>query len=890
MAWTRRIWLRLQTLFGRNRNIQRLNEEMQFHLDQQIVENLSSGMSLEEARHAAMRAFGNATLFKEETSDTWGWTWLEQIAQDFRYGLRSMRNAPALTFVAIITLSLGIAANTTVFSWIRSVLLNPLPGAAQPERVFALESVTPGGDWVPTSYPDYRDTRDYTKLFDSFSASSPMTVAVGDDEAVEQLRAELVSGSFFDLLRVRPEAGRFFVAAENDDAQNAHPVVVISHGFWVSHYQRDPSVVGSTIRVNRHLYTIIGVAPDGFYGSMPGLAFQMWPLATMHSQLNATGDWMLQDRKARMFRVLARPKPGVTYEQALAEVQAFGHRMAEADADTNQGMGLNLLPMWKSHYGIQEAMLGPLTILMATAVMLLLIVCANVANLLLTRATSRQKEFSVRLALGAGRARLIRQVLTESFLFTLIATLLGLFLAYQLTGGLQYLFPAEGRSWLSRPPMDPGVLLFTLALTLCIAILAGIAPALHSAKENVNETLKEGGRTGTSRHLQGLRNVLVVSEMALAVVALIGAGLFVKSFRMARAIHPGFEAKGVAIGQFHMFSAGYDWQQADSFCQRLREQLEREPGVTTVSYADYVPLSLGGDSWEDLQIEGYVPGTSENMKIYRSLVAPGYFQTMKIPLLEGRDFTLQDDRDHDPVMIVNNEFVRRFLRNQYAIGAKVQGWGRWFRIIGVAQDSKIMRSTEDARPFFYVPIRQIYRPDMTYTFFVRTSGSMNDALTSLRRDAHAVDAASAPLNLTTLQEFILQSLFSIKIAADLLTILAGTAIFLTAIGLYSVMAYSVARRTNEIGIRMSLGARATDILGMVVGQGLLLGFAGLSAGAVVAVTLAPLLRSSLVSVSPADPAVYAAAAGFALVIVIAATAIPARRAMRVDPMVALRYE
>jgi predicted permease len=890
MAWTRRIWLRLQTLFGRNRNIQRLNEEMQFHLDQQIVENLSSGMSLEEARHAAMRAFGNATLFKEETSDTWGWTWLEQIAQDFRYGLRSMRNAPALTFVAIITLSLGIAANTTVFSWIRSVLLNPLPGAAQPERVFALESVTPGGDWVPTSYPDYRDTRDYTKLFDSFSASSPMTVAVGDDEAVEQLRAELVSGSFFDLLRVRPEAGRFFVAAENDDAQNAHPVVVISHGFWVSHYQRDPSVVGSTIRVNRHLYTIIGVAPDGFYGSMPGLAFQMWPLATMHSQLNATGDWMLQDRKARMFRVLARPKPGVTYEQALAEVQAFGHRMAEADADTNQGMGLNLLPMWKSHYGIQEAMLGPLTILMATAVMLLLIVCANVANLLLTRATSRQKEFSVRLALGAGRARLIRQVLTESFLFTLIATLLGLFLAYQLTGGLQYLFPAEGRSWLSRPPMDPGVLLFTLALTLCIAILAGIAPALHSAKENVNETLKEGGRTGTSRHLQGLRNVFVVSEMALAVVALIGAGLFVKSFRMARAIHPGFEAKGVAIGQFHMFSAGYDWQQADSFCQRLREQLEREPGVTAVSYADYVPLSLGGDSWEDLQIEGYVPGTSENMKIYRSLVAPGYFQTMKIPLLEGRDFTLQDDRDHDPVMIVNNEFVRRFLRNQYAIGAKVQGWGRWFRIIGVAQDSKIMRSTEDARPFFYVPIRQIYRPDMTYTFFVRTSGSMNDALTSLRRDAHAVDAASAPLNLTTLQEFILQSLFSIKIAADLLTILAGTAIFLTAIGLYSVMAYSVARRTNEIGIRMSLGARATDILGMVVGQGLLLGFAGLSAGAVVAVTLAPLLRSSLVSVSPADPAVYAAAAGFALVIVIAATAIPARRAMRVDPMVALRYE
>ena len=891
MQWIRRFWVRLQTFLRRDRSRQRLDDELQFHLDQQIAENLAAGMSPEEARYSAMRTFGNSTILKEETRDTWGWLWLEHFAQDLRYGLRTMRNAPAFALVAILTLTLGIAANATIFSWIHSVLLNPIPGAGEPERVFALESVTPGGDWVPTSYPDYRDTRDYTKLFDSFSVSYPMTAAVGNDSAVEQLRAELVSGSFFDLLRVRPEVGRFFVAAENDDAQNAHPVVVISHGFWVSHYQRDPSAVGSTIRINRHLYTIIGVAPDGFYGSMPGLAFQMWPLATMHSQLNAAGDWMLQDRKARMFRVLARLKPGVTREQALAEVQAFGHRLAEAHGDTNQGMGLNLLPMWKSHYGIQEALLGPLTILMGAAGVLLLIVCANVANLLLARATSRQKEFSVRLALGAARSRLVRQVLTESFLLTLAAALFGLALAYQFTSGLQYVFPAGARSWLSRPPMDLGVLLFTLALTLCIAILAGVVPALHAAGENLNETLKEGGRTGTSsRHSQRLRSFLVVSEMALAVVALIGAGLFVKSFRMARAIHPGFETKGVAIAQFHMFSAGYDRQQADSFCQRLREQLEREPGVTAVSYADYVPLSIGGDSWEDLQIEGYVPGPSENMKIYRSLVAPGYFEAMKIPLLEGRDFTLQDDRDHDPVMIVNQEFVRRFIRNQYPIGVKVQGWGNWFRIIGVAQDSKIMRPTEDARPFFYIPIRQVYRPEMTYTFFVRTSRSLGDALTALRRDAHAVDAASVPLNVTTLEEFILQSLFNIKIAADLLTILAGTAIFLAAIGLYSVMAYSVARRANEIGIRISLGARASDVLVMVVGQGLRLGFAGLAAGAVAAAALTRLLGSSLVSVSPADPVVYAAAAGFALVIVLAATAIPARRASRVDPIVALRYE
>jgi predicted permease len=868
-----------------------IDDEMRFHLEARVDDLIRGGLLQEEARRRARIEFGSTEGYQVQVRETRRITWFEDFVSDLRFGLRAMRNAPGFTAVAILTLTLGIAANTTIFGWIRSVLLNPLPGASEPERVLALESVAPGGDWVPTSYLDYRDTRDYTKLFESFSVSYPMTVAVGDERTVEQLRAELVSGSFFHLLKVRPEAGRFFDASENDDTQNAHPVVVISHGFWVSHYRGDPAAVGATIRINRHLYTIIGVAPDGFYGSMPGFAFQFWPLATMHSQLNATGDWMLQDRKTRMFRVLARLKPGVTYEQALGEVQAFGQRMAEADATTNQGMGLNLLPLWKSHYGIQEAMFGPLTILMGAAGVLLLIVCANVANLLLARATSREKEFSVRLALGAARSRLIRQVLTESFLLAAAAALFGLSLSYQFTGALQYLIPAGVRSNLNRPPVDLGVLLFTLAVTVGVAIVAGVAPALHAAGENVNETLKEGGRSGTaSRQSQRLRAILVASEVALAVVALIGAGLFVKSFRIARALNPGFQPAGVAIGRFNMFSAGYDRQQADSFCRRMREQLEGEPGVTSVSYADYVPLDLGGDSWEDLQVEGYVPGASENMKIYRSLVAPGYFETMKIPLLEGRDFTLQDDRDHEFVMIVNQEFVRRFFRQHSPIGGKVQGWGRWFRVVGVVQDSKIFRVTENTRPYFYIPIREIYRPEMTYTFFVRTSGSLNDALAALGRDARKVDTASAPLSVFPLEEYILQSLFTNKIAADLLTILAATAIFLAAIGLYSVMAYSVARRTNEIGIRVALGARPGDVLRMVIRQGLVFGLTGLLIGAVAAAAIARVLASSLVAVSPVDPVVYATAAAFAMTIVLAATAIPARRAMRVDPIVALRYE
>jgi putative ABC transport system permease protein len=887
-ARLRSLWKNLRHRPDSDRDV---DDEMRFHVDSRVDHFVRAGVSLEQARRRARLEFGNAENYKAGVRDSRRVTWLEDFLLDVRFGLRAMRNVPGFTLVAILTLTLGIAANTTIFSWIRSVLLNPLPGAAEPERVFAIESVTPSGDWVPTSYLDYCDTRDYTKLFESFSVSYPMTLAVGDERNVEHVRGELVSAAFFDLLRVRPEAGRFFTAAENTDTQNAHPVVVISHAFWASHFHRDASTVGSLIRINRQLYSIIGVAPEGFTGSMPGLGFQVWPLATMHSQLNATGDWMLQDRKTRMFRVIARLGPGVTFEQARAEIQSLGRRMAEANAGTNQGMGLNLLPMWKSHFGIQDAMLGPLSILMGASGVLLLIVCANVTNLLLARATSRQKEFSVRLALGAPRSRLIRQLLTESLLLATCASVIGFSLTYQLTGALQYLFPASTRMYLSRPPVDFTVLLFNLALTLGVAVVAGLAPAVQAAGDNVNETLKEGGRTGSSsRSSHRLRGILVAAEMALSVVALIGAGLFVKSFQVARAINPGFDPHGVAIAHFNMFSAGYNRQQADSFCLRLREHLESEPGVTSVSYADYVPLGLGAGSWEDLQIEGYVPGPSENMKIYRSMVAPGYFQTMKIPLLEGRDFTLQDDREHEFVMIVNREFVRRFLPNQLPLGAKVQGWARWFRIIGVVEDSKIYRLTENPQPYFYIPIREIYRPEMMYTFYVRTSGSLNDAVSALARDANAVDAASRPLDVSTLDEFIMQSLFTNKIAADLLTILASAAIFLAAIGLYSVMAYSVARRTNEIGIRVSLGAQASDVLGMVLRQGMLFGLAGLIAGSLAAVALARVVRSALVSVSPADPVVYGLAAGFALVVVLAATAIPAHRAVRVDPVVALRYE
>jgi len=816
---------------------------------------------------------------------------MESLLQDVRYSLRMLCKNPGFGAVAVLTIAIGIGASTTIFSWLRAVLLNPLPGASQPERVVALESLTPSAEWVPTSYLDFQDFRDHLKLIESTTVAIPADLAVGNERSVERIWGELVSGNYFDVLRVRPELGRFFSKAESGDEQNSNAVVIISHSLWSSRYHSDPSVIGTTLRINRYPYTIIGVAPEGFHGSMPGLSLQMWAPATMFGQLSSTGNWMLRDRKTRMFRVLARLAPEVTLEQARAEVESLAKIMAEADADTNQGMSATLLPLWKSHYGIQDSLLAPLSILMGACGLVLLIVCANVANLLLSRTVARQKELSVRLALGASRSRILCQLLTESFLIAASGALVGLVISQWLAGSLRWLVPSSSVPDMVRPPIDTGVLVFTVVLAFAVAAIAAIVPAIHSARGDVNEMLKEGGRSGTSSvHSHRLRGLLVTSEVTLAVVALIGAGLFVKSFQLARAIQPGFDPHHVAVSQMNLSAAGYDARQADAFCVRLREALERQPGVTAVSYGDYIPLSVSAGSWEDLQIQGYVPGPNENMKFYRNLVAPGYFNLMKIPLLQGRDFNLRDDTTNQPVMIVTQEFVRRFLPNRNPIGQKVHGWGRWFTVVGVAQDSKIYRLTENASPYFYVPIRQIYRPEMGLKFYVRSSAPPNEAVAALRREAQAIDPVVPVFGAMPLEEYIAASLFTQKIAASLLGTLGSVALLLAAIGLYGVMAYSVAQRTNEIGIRVALGAQPFDVLRMIVRESMALAFPGLVAGAILATALARVVSASLVEVSPRDPAIYAATAVFTVLITLCAAAGPARRAAKVDPMVALRYE
>ena len=818
---------------------------------------------------------------------------MSTLRQDLRYALRGLSRSPGFAGVAILILGIGIGANTTVYGWMRGLLLNPLPGASQPDRVVAVESVAANGDPLTTSFLDYRDFRDHLQSFETISAVQPMSLAVGDN-TTSPVFGELVSGGYFDLMRVQPEIGRFFSGAERDDAQNVHAVAVISHGFWKTHYSQSKSVLGATLRINRTPFTIIGVAPEQFHGSQTGLSYELWLPVTMYGQVTHTGTWMLRDRNTRIFMLLARLKSGVTVEQARTETRALAGRMAVLDADTNQGVGAEVLPLWKGHFGPQSVLLAPVAILTGAAGLVLLIVCANVASLLLARATGRRKEFGIRLALGAAPTRLGRQLLTETLMLALAGTVAGLVIAAWLGGSLGWLLPRIVTPAVLEPEFDGGVLLFTTGVAFAVTLLAGAAPALAAARADVNDALKEGGRGGDGQS-HWLRRPLVVAEVALSVIALVGAGLFLKSFRQAREIHPGFAADGVALARFDIASAGYGAQQADAFCRRLREALERTPGVTSVSYDDTPPLGFSWN-WEPIEVEGYVPGRNENMRIERDLVAPGHFSLMKIPLVAGREFDLGDTASrlhNDPirkVMIVNEEFARRFFAGRDPIGRKVRGWGEWFTVVGVVANIKYRQFTEHPRPFLYVPIRQVYRPEYGLNFHVRTAGPLADAMAAIRREAAAIDPGAMIVDIMPLTEYISAALYGQKVGAILLNVLGGLGLLMAALGLYSVMAYSVAQRTAEIGIRMTLGAKPRDMMLLVLRQGLVLALIGLAAGSLAAWALARTLAAVLVSVSPADPLVYAGASVVIMAIALLSAAIPAWRALRVDPMAALRCQ
>lgn len=811
---------------------------------------------------------------------------------DLRYGLRALRAKPAFTATAVFTLALGIAVSTVVFSWIDMVLLQPLPGTSAGQRLFIFESRQPDAEGLNISYPDFRDYRDNLKLSSVALAFQNNALSLGEGEHAERVWAELVSGNYFDVLGVKPLLGRFFLPEEQGDTPGGYPVAIISARLWRSRFHADPHVLGTTIRVNRRELTIVGVAPEEFYGMMRGLAYEMWVPLTMGPQLNRFDERVLQDRPPRMFNAIARLNPGASIEQARAEAEALARELAARYPKTNEGFSVTMLPEDEAHGTERNRLAGPLWILMAMCSVVLLIACVNVANLLLARAVGRRNELSIRLALGAGRARIVRQLLTEALLLAGLGSLVGVPLAAWMGEAISYLAPVSIGIPIQIQPVSLSgkVLVFTMLICIAAALISGISPALHTIRPDVNEALKGEGRSGTSgARSHWMRGLFVVSEVALAFVALIGAGLFVKNFAIAKAIQPGFDARNVLVARFYTSMSGYTDDQKKGFCVRLRERLERAPGVVSVSYADSIPLGFGLGAGSELQIEGYSPAKNENMTVGRTLVAPGYFGALRLPLLEGRDFTEQDDFNTAPVVIVNEPFAKRFLAGGSPVGHKIRAWGKWRTIVGLVHGSKYYTLTESPRPYFYVPFRQASAPE-DIVFYVRVAGDPLDAIQTLRREAASVDPNAGVFDAMPLTDYIGAPLFPLRFAASLLSALGAMSLLLAAVGLYSVMAYTVSQRIHEIGIRLALGAQPGDVLSMVIRKSIALTGMGVLAGIAVALAAGRLVSGMLANVSATDPLIFGGAVGFILGVALLAGYLPARRASKVDPIVALRYQ
>ena len=889
----------------RRRSQEDFAEEIRTHLQLEADELQAEGMSNEQAERTARVEFGNAAVARERFNLRHRWVWLEDLWQDVKFGVRTMTRNASVTAIAVLTLAIGIGASTTAFTWIDKVQLQPLGGVAEPSQLVAVESITANGEWVPNSYLDFIDFRDRLNVFDGIAVTHISAFSVGNAARSERVWGEMVSGNFFTVLGVKAEQGRLFLPSEFADAPGKFPIAVISDRYWRSHYGADASIVGKTIRVNQHELTVVGVAPPAFHGSIPLTAFDLWVPYMEQPVLNGVQEWMLRDRHDRNMLGIARIKHGITVEQARLALKTLAERMAVLNADVSQGMSATLMPLWQSPHGPQGMLAGPLRILMGVCVLVLLIVCANVANLQVARATVREKEFTARLALGARRSRLARQVLTENLLLTGTGAALGLAATPWLSRALKLLMPPGPMQMLVAMDARPNltVLLFTAGLCVVSAIVAGMLPAIHVARLNLSSRLNASGRSGTAgRKNHSLRSALVVSEVALALVAIVGAGLFARGFEQTMRIDPGFDPNQILVSQLYLTSNGYNLAQRKEFCRRLEERMKSAPRVTDIAFSDGIPLGFEPSWWEELKIEGYAPQPGENMNIFRNVVSPGYLPLMHIPVLEGRNFTDQDNENAPPVMIVNEAFVRHFFAERNPVGKMVHGWGSWFRVVGVAKDSKYHYLGESTPAYFYVPFRQVYREDMNLAFYVRTEGDPESVLSTLRTQARAIDPNVTVFDAAPLKEFIGASLYPQKVAATLMTVLGAVAMLLAAVGLYSVIAYSVAQRTQEIGVRMALGARPGHVLGMIVRQGLALTAVGLAAGAAVSIALGRTVESvsftnsamgasaRLLGGHAFDPLVYGGAAVFLSGVGLLAAYLPARRAASIDPMQALRIE
>jgi len=817
---------------------------------------------------------------------------LHAALQDLRFAARSLFKRPGFTLVAVASLALGIGANTTIFTMVNSVFLNPLP-VADPGRlaaVFTEDQTNAAAGLTQMSHPNYEDYRDQNQVFDGLAAwGFPIPTSMLAGKEPEQVFTEVVSGNYFEIMGIAPALGRFLTPAE-DRAEGGSPVVVMSHRLWSRRFGLDPSVLGRAISLNGITYDVVGVAPEGFQGVNALFSPDFWAPTAMYRQiLPAQFHNWVDDRRALFFNVGGRLKPGIELSEAQAQLKTIAAALEKEYPEPNKGRTVLLRPLTEATIfpAFRGALLRGGALLMTIVGLVLLIACFNVANLLLAKASGRRKEIAIRLSLGAGRGKLVRQLLSESLLLGLLGGAAGLVIA----------FWAKDLIWSMRPPfiaqnlvdltIDGRVLLFTLAVSIATSLVFGLAPAVQSSRPGVVEALKDEARTaGRSRGSLYFRNGLVVAQVALSIVSLVAGGLFLRSLGSAQRIDPGFETEKLAILTVNPGQAGYDQPQAEEFYERVLRELGESSDVASVAWATNAPL-FGGFQ-RSVFLEGQ-PEEQAGVLVLTNGVDAGYFDTVGTALLSGRDFTPADREGSVAVAIVNEKMAENFWPGADPIGKRFRFYGDDFfhEVVGVAKTAKYITLGENPTAVAFTPRRQGFSDAMV--LHVRSSSDPVRTLASSRQTLREIDPRVPATNSWTIEELISQSLWAPKLAAILLATLGGLALALASVGLYGVISYSVTQRNQEIGLRMALGAAQGDVIGMVLQQAMILVGLGIAAGLLLSLAVSNVVATILFG-SARDPITFVAVPGMLAVVALVASLVPALRASRVDPLAALRHQ
>lgn len=811
---------------------------------------------------------------------------MEKLLQDIRYGLRQLLKHPGFAALAIISMALGIGANTSIFSLIDTVLLRPLPVHEPAQLTQVYGTLHNGADVTLQSYLNYKEYRDRNQVFSGLFGYRTVVSSLSHDGVNQRAWGYVVTGNYFDVLGVKPVLGRAFLP-EEDQTPNSHPVAVLSYACWERRFASDPAIVGKTVMLNTRPFTVIGVAPKGFIGTEVAYSPEMWVPTMMAKAIEPTSNWLEQRDSDNMFMV-GRLKPGVSEARAEAALQTLTHQLGQ-DFPENAGRGVKLMSPGLFIPDIRNAVFSFAGVLTAVGALVLLLACVNLANLLLARATERRKEIAVRLAVGASRGRLIRQLLTESILISTAGGLAGVFLAAFINQAVRSIQLPTDIALLFDLRLDWRVLTFTLVLSVATGILFSVIPALQSSKPQLVPALKdETSMVGFRR--SRLRNSLVIAQVSLSLVLLVSAGLIIRSLQAAQKMRPGFNPEQAVALSFDLAMQGYDETKGRAFQLQVLDRVRALPQVKAVALAGNLPLSINYNS-STIYVEGQAETSSSNLPLaIPNPVSPGYFEAMGIPL-RGRDFSMEENKKESRVAIVNETFARKFYPGQDPIGKRFNWSGPkepFWEIVGTVPDGKYNSLGEDPKAALHTPILRL-SPDSA-VLVARTAGNARAALNAIRAEVQKLDPTLPLYDIKTLTEHMGVSLFPARMAAMALGSFGGLALVLAAVGIYGVMSHVVAGRTREIGLRMAIGAQRADVSRLILRQGMLLALIGSLVGLAIALGGAQLLKSLLYGVSPSDPFTFTVVGGMLLAVALLACWVPARRATRVDPMVALRAE